>query len=70
LSGPPSLPRNITERLNHEVLRALDLPEVRAKFEQEGVEAESMDVATFAKFMEDENARWAPIVRSSVPRPE
>jgi tripartite-type tricarboxylate transporter receptor subunit TctC len=70
LSGPPSLPRNITERLNHEVLRTLDLPEVSAKFEQEGIEAESMDAATFAKFMEDENARWAPIVRSSVARPE
>jgi tripartite-type tricarboxylate transporter receptor subunit TctC len=70
LSGPPGLPRNITERLNHEVLRAFGLPEVRAKFEQEGIEAESMDAATFAKFLEQENVRWAPIVRSSVARPE
>src|ERR1700674_1991608 len=52
LSGPPNFPRTITDRLNHEVLRAFDLPEVRAKFEQEGIEAESMDAATFAKFLE------------------
>jgi tripartite-type tricarboxylate transporter receptor subunit TctC len=70
LSGPPGLPRNITQRLNHEVLRAIDLPEVRAKFEQEGIEAERMDAATFARFIEEENARWGPIARASVARPE
>jgi tripartite-type tricarboxylate transporter receptor subunit TctC len=70
LSGPPGLPRNIIERLNHEVLRAFDLPEMRVKLEQEGIDAEGMDAATFARFMEQENARWAPIVRSSVARPE
>ena len=70
LSGPPGLPSTITERLNHEVLRAFDLPEVRAKFEQEGIDAERMDVAMFVKFMEEEIARWAPIVRSSVARTE
>jgi tripartite-type tricarboxylate transporter receptor subunit TctC len=70
LSGPPGLPRNIIERLNHEVLRAFDLPEMRVKFEREGIEAEGMDAATFARFLEQENARWAPIIRSSVARPE
>jgi tripartite-type tricarboxylate transporter receptor subunit TctC len=70
LSGPPGLPRNITERLNQEVLRAFDQPQVRAKLEQEGIDVERMDTATFARFIEEENARWAPIARSSVTRPE
>src|SRR5262245_22119160 len=70
LSGPPGLPRSMTERLNQEVLRAFDLPEVRAKLEQEGIDVERMDTAAFAKFIEEENARWAPIARSSVARPE
>jgi len=70
LSGPPGLPHSITQRLNREVLRAFDLPEVRAKFAQEGIEAEKMDAATFARFIEEENARWGPIARASVARPE
>jgi tripartite-type tricarboxylate transporter receptor subunit TctC len=70
LSGPPGLPRRITERLNHEVLKAFDLPEVRAKLEQEGIEIEKMDAPKFARFIEEENIRWAPMVRSSVARPE
>jgi uncharacterized protein len=37
---------------------SFDLPEVRAKFAQEGIEAERMDAATSARFMEEENARW------------
>ena len=39
-------------------------------FAQEGIDVERMDAPTFAKFIEEENARWAPIARSSVARPE
>jgi hypothetical protein len=49
---------------------SFDLPEVRANFEQEGIEAERMDAATFARLMEEENARWGSIVRASIARPE
>src|SRR5262245_17264329 len=65
LSGPPRLPPAIVERLNQEVLKALDLPEVRARLDQEGIESERMDGATFTTFVEAEIARWAPVVRSS-----
>jgi len=70
LSGPPGLPEVIVNRLNHAVLAALDLPEVRTRLEQEGIDAERMDPATFVKFVKDENARWLPIVRSSVAKPD
>ena len=62
LSGPPGLPREIAQRLNEEVLGAFDLPEVRMKLDQEGIDVERMDAATFAKFMEEENARWVKLV--------
>src|SRR5262245_5015697 len=65
LSGPPRLPPAIVERLNQEVLKALDWPEVRARLDQEGIESERMDGATFTTFVEAEIARWAPVVRSS-----
>jgi tripartite-type tricarboxylate transporter receptor subunit TctC len=68
LSGPPGLPSAIVDRLNHAVLAALDLPEVHTRLEQEGIDAERMDPATFANFVQEESARWLPIVRSSASR--
>jgi tripartite-type tricarboxylate transporter receptor subunit TctC len=70
LSGPPGLPHTIVERLNGAVLAALDLPEVRARLDQEGIAVERMDPATVAKFVAEEYARWLPIVRSSAAKPE
>jgi tripartite-type tricarboxylate transporter receptor subunit TctC len=49
LSGPPGLPRKITERLNLEVLRAFDSPEVRTKLEQEGIDVERMDLSSWRR---------------------
>jgi tripartite-type tricarboxylate transporter receptor subunit TctC len=65
LSGPPRLPADIVDRLNREVLKALDLPEVRARLEQESIEAEKMDAAAFAAFVEAEITRWTPMAKSS-----
>jgi tripartite-type tricarboxylate transporter receptor subunit TctC len=70
LSGPPGVPRDIVGRLNGEVLSVLDRPEVRAMLEQEGIEAERMDPATFVAFVKEENARWAPIAKSVGATPE
>jgi tripartite-type tricarboxylate transporter receptor subunit TctC len=70
LSGPPGLPRDIVDRLNGEVHNILDRPQVRAKLEQDGIEAERMDPATFAAFVREENARWAPLARSVGATPE
>jgi tripartite-type tricarboxylate transporter receptor subunit TctC len=66
LSGPPGLPNALVHRLNHAVLAALDLPEVRTRLEEDGIEAERMDPATLANFVKDENAHWLPIVQSSI----
>jgi tripartite-type tricarboxylate transporter receptor subunit TctC len=65
LSGPPGLPPAIVARLNREVVKAMDLPEVRARFDQDGIEAEKMDAAAFTQFVQAEIARWTPIARSA-----
>jgi len=70
LSGPPGLPDAVVDRLNRAILAALDLPEVRTRLEQEGIDAERMDPGTFANFVKHENARWLPIVRSSISKPD
>jgi tripartite-type tricarboxylate transporter receptor subunit TctC len=70
LSGPPGLPPSMVRRLNQEVVKALDLPEVRDRLDQESIEAEKMDAATFTAFVQAEIIRWTPIVKSSAPKAE
>jgi tripartite-type tricarboxylate transporter receptor subunit TctC len=65
LSGPPGLPPGIVARLNREVVKATDLPEVSARLNQEGIEVEKMDASAFTELMKTEIARWAPIAKSS-----
>ena len=66
LSGPPGLPAIVVDRLNHEVVKALELPDVRARLLKESIEVDGMDAATFTKFVEQEDARWAPNIKSIV----
>ena len=64
LSGPPRMPSSIVDRLNREVLKALDLAEVRARLDQESIDVERMDAATFTAFVKAEITRWTPLVTS------
>jgi tripartite-type tricarboxylate transporter receptor subunit TctC len=70
LSGPPGLPPSMVRRLNQEVVKALDLPEVRERLDQESIEAEKMDAATFTAFVQAEIIRWTPIVKSFASKAE
>src|SRR5579871_664470 len=65
LSGPAGVAPEIVNRLNAEVRRALESPEVRARLRLEGVEANDLDAEQFTEFVRSEVARWTPIVKSS-----
>jgi tripartite-type tricarboxylate transporter receptor subunit TctC len=65
LSGPARLPEPIVGRLNAEVRKALQLPDVREKLRPEGIEPGRMEAGEFAAFLADEVRRWGPIVRAS-----
>ena len=65
LSGPARMPDDIARRLNIEVRRALQQPDVRERFRAEGIETADYDVAAFNRFVADEIRRWTPIVRAS-----
>lgn len=65
LSGPAGLPADIVERLNAEVNRALELPEVRERLKPEGIVPEPLSAAQFSAFVAEELRRWRPIVRAS-----
>ena len=65
LSGPAGLPAEIVERLNAEVNRALDLPDVRERLKPEGIVPQRLTAREFSAYVADEVKRWAPIVRAS-----
>lgn len=65
LSGPPGMPNEIVQRLNTEVRRILQLPEVKEKLRSEGIEPGNLDPQATSAYIAAELKRWAPVVRSS-----
>jgi tripartite-type tricarboxylate transporter receptor subunit TctC len=65
LSGPAGLPADLVERLNAEVGRALEQPDVRERLKPEGIVPSRMNAKDFSAFVADEVQRWAPIVKAS-----
>ncbi|TAK81447.1 MAG: tripartite tricarboxylate transporter substrate binding protein [Betaproteobacteria bacterium] len=69
LSGPANMPADIVTRLNAEVNRALQLPDVRERLKTEGIVPTLMDAKAFGAFVASEVKRWAPIVKASGAKP-
>jgi len=65
LSGPAGLPPDIVQRLNAEVRRALQLPDVRERLHPEGIEPGNLDPQQYAAFIAEELKRWVPILRAT-----
>jgi tripartite-type tricarboxylate transporter receptor subunit TctC len=65
LSGPAGMPADIVNRLNAEVLRILQLPDVRERLRGDGIEPNQLDAKAFNAFMAAEIKRWEPVVRAS-----
>jgi tripartite-type tricarboxylate transporter receptor subunit TctC len=65
LSGPAGMPADIVNRLNLEVRRILQLPEVRERLRPDGIEPGTLDAKEFSEFVAAEVRRWAPVVRAS-----
>jgi tripartite-type tricarboxylate transporter receptor subunit TctC len=65
LSGPAGISPEIVGRLNAEVRRVLQSPDVRERLRPEGIEPGDLDPRQFAAFVASELKRWGPIVRAS-----
>jgi tripartite-type tricarboxylate transporter receptor subunit TctC len=65
LSGPPGMPADIVNKLNGEVRRILQLPEVRERLRGDGIEPNQLDPRAFTEFMAAEVKRWGPVIRAS-----
>jgi tripartite-type tricarboxylate transporter receptor subunit TctC len=63
LSGPAGLPRDIVQKLNAAVNKAMDQPEVKKHLETEMVQTRAMTPEAMTAFMQREVTQWAPTAR-------
>ena len=65
LLAPAATPRSVIGRLNAEVTKALGSVDVRDKLQAQGAEPMPGTPAAFASFMQEEMAKWAPVVKQA-----
>ncbi|HUQ29562.1 MAG TPA: tripartite tricarboxylate transporter substrate binding protein [Usitatibacter sp.] len=63
--APAGTPREIVARLSAETAKALATPEIRARFEQLGIEPVGGTPADAARFLDDEIAKWARVITTA-----
>lgn len=63
--GPAKLPEAITSRLNEEINRALEAPDLREAFAAQALNVMPMTPAQFGKYIADEIAHWKAVARAS-----
>ena len=66
LSGPAGLSPDIVERVNREIVRAADRPQVRRQIEQDAIEGKPMSPDEVRSFMQSEIDRWTPMIRGLI----
>jgi len=65
LFAPAGTPREIVLRLNAEVMRIMQLPEVRRRMEVEGERHEPNTPEQFAEFLRQETTKWEKVVKTA-----
>jgi tripartite-type tricarboxylate transporter receptor subunit TctC len=64
--GPSGIPRDVVARLNTEINRVLARADIRERMGSQGFElAPAMSPEAFAKIINDDMAKWVPIVKAS-----
>ncbi|MEK6245685.1 MAG: tripartite tricarboxylate transporter substrate binding protein [Pseudomonadota bacterium] len=61
--APAGTPRDIVARLNAEIVKLLNSPEVKDRFAKQGVEVRTSTPEQFGDFLRAEVARWAKVIK-------
>lgn len=60
-----AVPKNIVARMSAETAKAINSPELRAKFESLGIESVGNTPEQAAKFLDDEIVKWAKVIAAA-----
>ena len=68
--APAGTPESIVQRLNAELVKILDMPEIRRSFAEQGADVQGGTPTRFDAFMREESARWAAVIKEAGIKPE
>ena len=63
--GPARMPKDITNKLSREITQVLALPDMKQRFDHQGVEPHGTTPDEFAAFIKSELTKWAKVVKTS-----
>lgn len=63
--APAATPREIVNRMSAETAKAINTPEMKARFESLGIEPGGTTPEQAAKFLDDEIAKWAKVIAAA-----
>jgi tripartite-type tricarboxylate transporter receptor subunit TctC len=63
--APAATPREIVGRLNSEIARIVNTPEMRERLEKQGADVRTNTPDEFAAFIRNEKTRWAKVVKDA-----
>jgi tripartite-type tricarboxylate transporter receptor subunit TctC len=70
IMAPAGTPRAIVERLNTEITRITNAPEMKAAWARQGAVAMAMTPDEFGRFLHQDIEKWARIVKISGAKPD
>ena len=70
IMAPAGTPKPVVDRLNAEITKIVNRPDVRKTWNEQGAEPMSMTPAEFEKYLNEDIAKWAKVVKLSGARPD
>ena len=65
VSAPAMTPRAIVDRLNSEIVRALNSPDLRERLKSQGADPVGNTPEQYTAFIQDEIAKWAKVIQAA-----
>jgi tripartite-type tricarboxylate transporter receptor subunit TctC len=63
--APAGTPARIIDRLHSDIVKALNIPELREKLIAQGLDPVESNPKTFGAFMKAESAKWARVIQQA-----
>ena len=68
--APAGTPKSVVAQLGKEIVKVMAIPDVRAKFANDGFEPAGTGPAEFGKFLREELAKWEKAIKAAGIKPE
>jgi tripartite-type tricarboxylate transporter receptor subunit TctC len=68
--APGATPQPVVQRLNTELAKILDMPDIRKNLVEQGADVQGGTPAWFGAFMGEEMVRWGVVVAQAGIKPE